>query len=350
MSASNENETPANEVSRWRRRLSGYRTPNAGRGVYELAVTAIPFTLAWVLMYWALTHGHIWLYLLLVLPAAGLLIRLFLIQHDCGHRAFFAGRKINDWVGRAISVVTLMPYDHWRHGHAIHHATSGNLAQRGVGDVDTLTVAEYLARTRWTRLRYRAYRHPAVMFGIGPVFLFVLQSRLPAGFMNNGWRPWASTMGTNAAVAAVIGLLIWIVGLQSFLLVHAPIMLLGATIGVWLFYVQHQFERTYWAKGETWNVHEAALHGSSHYDLPPVLRWFTANIGMHHVHHLSSLIPYYRLPDVLRDHPELRDVGRLTLLQSLKSVRLVLWDEESRRLISFKELRLGGRLKLAHAG
>jgi omega-6 fatty acid desaturase (delta-12 desaturase) len=347
MSPIDSRESPANDVSRWRHVLRDYRTPSTARGLYELAVTAIPFALAWFVMYWSLAHGHIWLYLLLLLPAAGLLIRLFLIQHDCGHRAFFASKTTNDWVGRAISVLTLMPYDHWRRGHAIHHATSGNLTRRGVGDVDTLTVHEYLARSRWTRLRYRAYRHPVVMFGIGPAFLFVLQSRLPAGFMRDGWQPWVSTMATNVAVAVAAGLLIWIVGIWPFLLVHAPIMLLGATAGVWLFYVQHQFEQTYWSKGEDWNVHEAALHGSSHYDLPPVLKWFTANIGVHHVHHLSSQIPYYRLPKVLKDYPELGSVGRLTLWQSLKCVRLVLWDEESHRLISFKELARGGRLRPA---
>jgi omega-6 fatty acid desaturase (delta-12 desaturase) len=177
------------------------------------------------------------------------------------------------------------------------------------------------------------------MFGIGPFFIFVLQNRLPAGFMRNGWRPWASTMATNAALLAVFALMIYAVGLASFLLINLPIFLLGATTGGWLFYVQHQFPQTYWEKGEKWNVREASLLGSSHYDLPPLLRWFTANIGVHHVHHLSSRIPFYRLPNVLSDHPELRGVGRITLLQSFKFVRLVLWDEESRRLISFKELR-----------
>lgn len=335
----NEREAPTVDASRWRRQLSRYRTPSAVRSTYELGVTAIPFALAWFLMYWAVSHRHVWLYALLLVPAAGLLIRLFLIQHDCGHRAFFASRRANDWVGRLLSILTITPYDHWRHAHSIHHATSGNLSRRGVGDVDTLTVAEYSARSCWTRLRYRAYRHPLVMFGIGPFFLFVLQNRFPAGFMRDGWQPWVSTMATNVAVGTVAALMIRAVGPAAFLLVHAPILLLAAAAGVWLFYVQHQYERTYWEYADTWNVHEAALRGSSHYDLPAVLRWFTANIGVHHVHHLSSQIPYYRLPKVLRDYPELRDMGRLTLWNSLKSVRMVLWDEENRRLISFKELR-----------
>jgi len=326
------------DIHRWRRVLSGYRTPSALRGVWELAITAIPFGLAWFGMYLALSRGHFWLYALLLLPAAGFLIRLFLIQHDCGHRAFFANRQLNDWLGRVLSVMTLTPYDHWRRQHAVHHATSGNLDRRGIGDMDTLTVAEYMARSRWTRLRYRAYRNPAVMFIIGPIFVFVFQNRLPAGFMRE-WKSWVGVMLTNAAVAVAGSALIWAVGIKMFLLVHGPIVLLGGAVGVWMFYVQHQFDQTYWAKGEAWDVHEAALHGSSHYDLPPVLRWFTANIGVHHVHHLSSQIPYYRLPMVLRDHPELRETSRVTLLQSFTCVRLALWDEDNRRLISFRELR-----------
>jgi len=349
MKPADQREALNRDISSWKRTLSAYRTPNSVRSIFELAITAIPFTLAWFLMYWGLTRGHVWIYWLLLLPAAGFLIRLFLIQHDCGHRAFFANRMANDWLGRVISVLTVTPYDYWRHAHAIHHATSGNLGRRGVGDVDTLTIAEYLARTRWTRLRYRAYRHPAVMFGIGPIFIFVFQNRFPAGFTHQ-WRPWLSTMATNAALATAASLLIWAVGLRAFVLVHVPVLLCAAVVGVWLFYVQHQFESTYWARSETWNPHEAALRGSSHYDLPPVLRWFTANIGVHHVHHLSSLIPYYRLPEVLRDFPELRDIGRLTLVQSLKCVRLVLWDEENRRLVSFKELRRRGPSEFAHIG
>lgn len=323
------------------KRLRRYHQPNAVRSARELVVTVGPLVAAWVLMVTALYTNQFWLYALLVLPAAGLLLRLFMIQHDCGHGAFFANRTANDWVGRAISVLTLTPYDHWRRCHAMHHATSGNLDRRGIGDIDTLTVSEYLGRSTWGRLKYRLYRHPAVMFGVGPAYIFLLQSRAPVGFMRKGWGPWVSTMSTNLAIAVFSGLMIWAVGLWPFLLVHAPVVLIAAAAGVWLFYVQHQFEETHWESGEAWNVHDAALHGSSHYDLPRALTWLTANIGVHHVHHLSSRIPYYRLPEVLRDHPELRDVGRLTLLQSLKSVPLVLWDEKLRRLISFKDLRRG---------
>jgi omega-6 fatty acid desaturase (delta-12 desaturase) len=244
-----------------------------------------------------------------------------------------------DWVGRAIGVITLTPYDHWRESHAIHHATAGNLDHRGIGDIDTLTVREYLDLSRWRRLRYRLYRHPLVMFGIGPAYLFLLKNRLPIGGRHAGWQAWLSTAATNAAIALLCAGAMWTVGVGPFIFVHLPIMLLAASIGVWLFYVQHQFEDTLWAKDEAWTVHDAALHGSSHYDLPPVLRWLTANIGIHHVHHLCSRIPFYRLPRVLLDHPDLQKGSKLRFLQSLRCVRLSLWHETQLRLISFRELR-----------
>jgi omega-6 fatty acid desaturase (delta-12 desaturase) len=318
--------------------LARYREPDSARGAFELVITAVPFLVIWALIQNALDHGY-WLGLLLEVPAAGLLVRLFMIQHDCGHGSFFRSRVANDWVGRAIGVVTLTPYDYWRHNHARHHANSGNLDHRGLGDIDTLTVREFLAQSRWRRILYRLYRHPMVMFGVGPTYLFVLKHRLPVGMMRGGWKPWLSTMGTNAAIAALVAAVIWLVGYRPFLLVHLPITVLAASIGVWLFYVQHQFEDTYWSHDEDWSFHEAALLGSSHYHLPVVLRWFTANIGIHHIHHLSSRIPCYRLPDVLRDHPQLAGVGRMTLLQSLRSVPLVLWDEERLQLVSFADAR-----------
>ncbi|MEN6541936.1 fatty acid desaturase [Parvibaculum sp.] len=339
MTAQDERAAPRLDAGRLARLLNHYRDANTGRGIFELAVTAVPFVIAWGLMALAFYRGYIWLYALLMLPAAGFLVRLFLIQHDCGHGAFLPNRAGNDWVGRIISVLTLTPYDHWKRSHAIHHATAGNLDRRGIGDVDTLTVEEYLARSRWGRLRYRFYRHPIVMFGIGPMYLFLVQSRVPTGFMSKGWRPWASAMSTNIAIAVAAGLMIWAVGFWPFILIQLPVVLLGATAGVWLFFIQHQFEETQWSKGDSWHMQDAALHGSSYYVLPPVLRWFSANIGVHHVHHLSSRIPYYRLPEVLRDHPELRGVGRVTLLQSFKCVSLALWDEKRRQLISFRDLR-----------
>lgn len=318
--------------------LARYREPNHGRSILEIVITIVPFILLWGLMWFTLHLGY-GLYLLLALPATGFLVRLFMIQHDCGHGAFFRHRLANDWVGRVIGVLTLTPYDFWRRTHAIHHANSGNLDRRGIGDINTLTVREYLSLSRCGRLRYRLYRHPLVMFGLGPVYLFFLQHRLPVGLMRSGWRPWLSTMATNVGIALVVASTMWIVGIGPFLLVHLPIALLGASVGVWLFYVQHQFEGTFWAHEGSWSLNEAAIRGSSHYDLPFVLRWFTANIGVHHVHHLCSRIPFYRLPLTLRHHPELASIGRLTLGRSISCVRLVLWDETVGRLISFRELR-----------
>jgi acyl-lipid omega-6 desaturase (Delta-12 desaturase) len=323
----------------WARLLARYREPSYARSVFELAITAVPFALIWILM-WATVAAGYWFCLLLAVPAAGFLVRLFLIQHDCGHRSFFRHHLINDWVGRVIGVLTLTPYDFWRRSHSFHHASSGNLDQRGIGDIDTLTVREFLALPRWRQLLYRLYRHPIVMFGIGPAYLFILRYRFPLG-LKPSWGLWLSTMATNVAIAALVAVMIWLVGVGPFLLVQLPITLIAASIGVWLFYVQHQFEDTFWARDSGWSFHEAALHGSSHYVLPSVLRWFTANIGVHHVHHLSSRIPYYRLPQVLRDHPQLAAVGRLTLLQSLQCVRMVLWDERERRLVAFREMHAG---------
>jgi acyl-lipid omega-6 desaturase (Delta-12 desaturase) len=325
------------EARGWTQILARYRSPRSARSIIELVITAGPFVLLWLLMWVSLDLGY-WVGLLLAVPAAGFLVRLFMIQHDCGHGAFFHHRGVNDWVGRAIGVFTLTPYDFWRRTHAVHHATSGNLDRRGTGDIDTLTVNEYLALSRWRRLGYRIYRHPITMFGVGPAFLFIIQHRLPVGLMRAGWQPWLSAMATNAAIAAIVATMIWLVGALPFLLVQLPIILLAASIGVWLFYVQHQFGDTEWAPDSRWDLHEVALHGSSYYDLPHVLRWFTANIGIHHIHHLCSRIPYYRLPLVLRDHPKLGVIGRLTLGQSFRCVRLVLWDEDQRRLVSFHEV------------
>jgi omega-6 fatty acid desaturase (delta-12 desaturase) len=318
--------------------LARYRDANIWRSTLEIFISVVPLVALWILMWLALDLGY-GVYLLLAIPAAGFLVRLFMIQHDCGHGAFFRHRVANDWVGRVIGVLTLTPYDFWKRTHAVHHATSGNLDRRGIGDIDTLTVREYLSLSRWGRFRYRLYRNPAVMFGLGPAYLFLVQHRLPVGLMQGSWQPWLSTMATNVAIAGAAVLLIWLIGIGPFLSIHLPITLLAASAGVWLFYVQHQFESTFWASNDKWTVQEAALHGSSFYDLPRVLHWFTANIGIHHVHHLCSRIPFYRLPQALRANPELANIGRLTLWQSLSCVRLALWDEAGRKLISFRDLR-----------
>jgi len=323
-------------IGNWTQTLARYREPSLVRSIAEIAITLCPLVVLWVAAWIAYYFGYWWLSPLIAIPAAGFLVRLFMIQHDCSHGAFFRHRVANDWVGRVIGVLTLTPYGFWRRSHAAHHANSGNLDRRGSGEICTLTVREYVTRSRWGRFCYRLYRHPIVLFGIGPAYLFILKQRLPMGMLRLGWQPWLSTMTTNFAIAVVVATLICVVGVGPFLLVHLPITLIAGSIGVWLFYVQHQFDPTFWARGNEWTFHEAALYGSSHYQLPGLLRWFTANIGMHHVHHLCSRIPYYRLPKVMRDHPELLGVGRLTMLQSFRCVKLALWDEQERRMVSFR--------------
>ncbi|MET0293904.1 MAG: fatty acid desaturase [Phenylobacterium sp.] len=322
----------------WSRALAGYRSPRLGRSIGEIAMTFGGLLALWGLAWFAFEAGWIWLALLLTVPAAFFLMRMFLVQHDCGHGSFFASRTANDWVGRIIGVMTLTPYEYWRRTHAVHHATSGNLDRRGIGAIDTLTVEEYRALSPVRRLGYRLYRHPLVMFGLGPAFNFFILQRIPFGLMKDGWRPWVSTMGTTVTIVGGFAVLVWLVGMAP-LVVNLVTMLLASTIGVWLFFVQHQFEGVYWARSGDWRRDRGALDGSSHYDLPPVLRWLTANIGIHHVHHLSSRIPYYRLPEVLQDRPELRDVSRIGLMESFKCARLALYDEARGELISFKALK-----------
>jgi omega-6 fatty acid desaturase (delta-12 desaturase) len=321
-----------------KRALLRYSEPSVRRSLFELAVTVIPLALLWGLMWLSLDVGY-WLTLLLAVPAAGFMVRLFIIQHDCGHGAFFRHRAANSWLGRVLGVLTLTPYYYWQRNHAIHHATSSNLDRRGIGDIELLTVEEYRGKSLLGRMAYRFYRSPPVMFVIGPAYMFFLQHRLPFHQMRDGWRPWISTMATNAAIVLAVVGMCWFVGVGPFLKVHLPIMLMAASMGVWLFYVQHQFEGVAWARTGDWSHNEAALTGSSYYDLPGFLRWISGNIGIHHIHHLNSRIPYYRLPKVLQDHPELKTVGRLTLWDSLKSTRLSLWCEQREKLVSFRNAR-----------
>lgn len=322
----------------WVRILAKYREPSTRRSIFELLVTLVPFTLLWVLA-WASMSISYWLTFGIAILNGFFLVRIFCIQHDCGHASFFHSRKAQDWVGRCLGVLTLTPYDVWRRTHSIHHAQHGNLDQRGIGDVMTLTVAEYRARSHVGRLMYRLYRHPLVLFGLGPTYLFLLQNRLPLGLMQSGRRYWISAMGTNVMIALILAVMIWLGGPMPVLLIYLPTVVVAATIGVWLFYVQHQFEETHWAEADAWQLHEAALAGSSHYVLPAPLRWLSANIGIHHVHHLYSRIPFYRLPEILHDHAELAAAQRLTPWESLRSVNLHLWDEKLNRLTSFREAR-----------
>ena len=277
-------------------------------------------------------------YVVQLLLAAGMIIRLFILQHDCGHGSLFSSKKTNDRVGRVLGVFTYTPYSYWRYLHAAHHSTNGDLDRRGLGDIDTYTVSEYNELSTLKKLQYRIYRNPFVMFVIGPFYMFILRHRLPICLMHDR-TAWISAMTTNVAILVVALALISVVGLKTFLLIQIPVVTLGAAIGVWLFYVQHQYESTYWDKKPEWNHENAALQGSSYYDLPQPFMWITGNIGIHHVHHLSSRIPFYKLPKVLKTHPELKEIGRLKFVESLKCIHLALWDDAARQLISFKDAR-----------
>lgn len=336
--AANDPAEPVLRPADWTRILARYRTPIASKSLFELTVTALPFLGLFALSWTALSVSPL-LSVAISLINAAFLVRLFMIQHDCGHGSFFASRTLNTWVGRIIGVLTLTPYAVWRQTHAIHHASTGNLDRRGTGDIPTMTVAEYRAKPLVTRILYRLVRNPLVLFGVAPAYSFLLQNRLPVGLMRAGWRYWASAMGTNLAIAALAYTLYRLGGAEVLIFVALPSILLGAAIGMWLFYVQHQFEETHWDHEADWAVQDAAMHGSSHYVLPPVLRWLTANIGVHHVHHMASRIPFYRLDEVIRDHKALAEVHTITLRESLACARLHLWDEKSRRLVSFAEAR-----------
>lgn len=322
----------------WARKLAPYGKAENRKAATQLANTLIPFAFLWWAMYRSLEVGY-WLTLLLAVPTAFLLIRAFILQHDCGHGSFTSSRKANDRIGAVLGVLTLTPYEYWKKAHAIHHATAGNLDRRFLGDVDTMTVQEYLDATWWERLLYRAYRNPIVMFVIGPVWVFFIKHRAPIDIPPTWKRAWASVLWTDLALACLWGGMAWLVGWKAFLMVQLPIHLIAGPIGIWLFYVQHQYEDTYWEHEEDWDFFDAGLAGSSYYDLPGLLHWLTGNIGIHHIHHVASHIPNYRLQEAFEAHPGLQRVTRITFLESLGCIHLKLWDESRGRLVGWSGVR-----------
>jgi len=300
--------------------------------------TAIPLVALWVAMMFTVEEAY-WITLLLSVPAAAFTVRLFIIQHDCGHQAFFGSKRLNGIVGALIGIVTLTPHEYWRQAHNTHHATCGNLQKRGIGDISVLSVAEYTALTGWKRLAYRIYRMPAVLLVVGPIFLFMIKYRLPMDLIRQNPKLLIGVMGTNLGIAGALTALGFGFGFVDVLMIYLPVILIASAAGVWLFYVQHQFENTYWKKDDAWDFHEASVMASTYYDLPRVLRWFSGDIGIHHIHHLSSRIPNYRLRACLAAIPALQTVNRIGLRDSLSCFRLALWDESAQRLISFKSLR-----------
>jgi omega-6 fatty acid desaturase (delta-12 desaturase) len=322
----------------WTARLAPYQQPDVRRSVVQLSATVCAFLLLWAAMVISLEYGY-WLTLAIAVPAAMCLVRLFLIQHDCAHRAFFPSPAANDRLGFLLGLLTLTPHQHWRRTHAVHHASSGNLDRRGLGDIGTLTVREYAGLTRMKKLAYRLYRNPIVLFGVGPTFQFVVRHRFCTPELRSARRERASVHATNVGLVALLGATAALVGVERFVLVHAPIVVLASSIGVWFFYVQHQFEETYWDDADRWDYLDAGLRGSSHYALPRFLERLTCRIGLHHVHHLNARIPNYRLRECLDAQPLLQRATQITLLQSFKCASLKLWDEEERRLVGYRHAR-----------
>jgi omega-6 fatty acid desaturase (delta-12 desaturase) len=320
----------------WRDVLRPYAQPRVGRSLLDLATSVLPYFALFALMYAALEVSYL-LVLALSLPAAGFLLRTYILFHDCAHGSFLPGKRANAWVGTALALIVYTPFQAWRHSHAMHHATAGDLDRRGDGDVPTLTVAEYRALPPLKRLGYRLFRNPLVMFGIGPLYAMLIQPRL----VSRDARPRIkrSVMGTNLALALLVGGACWLMGWREFLMVQGPAALLAAAAGVFLFYVQHQFEDTYWQNSEDWSYDDAALRGSSYLKLPKLLQFFTGNIGLHHVHHLSARIPNYNLQRAHDANPVFHSVPTLSLLDGLRTVRLKLWDEERGRLVTWAEAR-----------
>lgn len=318
------------------RHCAAYREPVVRSAVIQVTNTLVPYLVLCAVMTIAATNALWWIVALLTVPAGGLLVRLFIIQHDCGHGSFLPSRAANDGIGRGLSLLTLTPYDSWKRAHALHHASTGDLSRRGIGDIDTLTVREYLALPRLGRLRYRLYRNPFLLIGLGSPLNFLLVQRMPFG-VGLPWRAaWRDVVMLDFCLAVLVGALALATGgLLPVLGALVPTVCVAAWVGGWLFYVQHQYEDTVWEGSEEWDFHSAALGGSSYYVLPAVLQWFTGNVGLHHVHHLNSRIPNYRLQECLDGHEVLGRVSRLTLLESLRCLHLALWDEDARKLVGF---------------
>jgi omega-6 fatty acid desaturase (delta-12 desaturase) len=320
----------------WQQMVAKYQNPSLERSLWQVANTLIPYFVLLTLMYVSLSYSY-WITLALALPAGGLLTRTFIIFHDCGHGSFFKSQRANNFLGMICGILVYTPYYQWRFEHAVHHATSGDLDRRGVGDIFTLTVDEYLKLPRWRQFKYRLYRSPIVMLGLGPWFTFLISQR----FVNpiSKKRERFSVYFSNLFIVALLVVAANTIGIPALLMIQLPVAFIGGLGGIWMFYIQHQFEGTYWQRHEEWDYATAAIRGSSYFKLPKVLQWFTGNIGFHHIHHLSSRIPNYALQQCMEENPEFQDVTTITLWSSLKSLGLNLWDEEQRQLVSFRYLK-----------
>ncbi|PAQ15459.1 fatty acid desaturase [Bacillaceae bacterium SAOS 7] len=319
-----------------RKQMAPFEKSSTKDSVRQLFNTIVPFILMWILAYQSLEISYL-LTLVFATLGAFLMTRVFIIFHDCTHNSFFKNRKANQIVGTITGILTFFPFYQWQHSHSVHHATSGNLDKRGTGDIWMLTVDEYLEAPLWRRIAYRLYRNPIVMFGIGPTYVFLITNR----FNRKGARKKErlNVYFTNVAIVSIIALLCWTIGWKAFLLVEVPIFLIAGAVGVWLFYVQHTFEDSYFEEDQHWDYVKAAVEGSSFYKLPKPLQWLTGNIGFHHVHHLSPRVPNYKLEEAHNQTKPLQNVPTVTLATSLTSLKFRLWDDKNDQFIGFKELK-----------
>ena len=320
----------------WRESLAGYECPRVSRSILDLLTSVVPYLALSVLMYLTLRASYL-LTLALAIPTAGFLVRTFIVFHDCTHGSFLPSKRANTWVGTALGLLTFSTFSCWRHAHLVHHATAGDLDRRGTGDLPTKTVGEYQSLSFRGRLAYRLFRNPLVMFGVGPIFALAVQPRI----VPRTARPWIrrSVRATNLALAVLVGGLCWLIGWQNYLLVEVPTVMLAGATGIWLFYVQHQFDDVYWQTSDGWSYADAALRGSSYLVLPKVLQFFTGNIGLHHVHHLSARIPNYNLQRAHDENAIFHGVPTLSLADGIRAVRLKLYDEKRERMVTFAEAR-----------
>jgi len=317
--------------------LKPHAVPSVARSTFQFVSTLALYVAGWIAMLWLLKISY-WLVLLASLPTAGFLVRLFIIQHDCGHGSFFRSRRANEIVGGILGILTVTPYRAWRRRHAAHHASTGNLDDdRSLGSFTIFTVDEYRALSRWHRVWYRIYRNPFLLFFITAPIHFAILQRFPQTTPATWRAERRSVHWTNLAVAILFTTLVLLVGWKRLLLLQLPITIITSAAGMWLFFVQHQFEKAYWARQEEWSYHAASLYGSTFYDLPSVMHWFTGNIGFHQVHHLNSRIPNYRLKECLEKHEILNEAPRLKFFESLRCGAFALWDEKRRMMVSFRE-------------
>ncbi len=319
-----------------RKQVASYEKSNPKTSVWQLINSLVPYFLLWYLAYQSLSISY-FLTLGLAIVAAGFLVRIFIIFHDCCHHSFFKNRTVNKILGTITGILTFFPYSQWQHDHSVHHATSSNLDKRGVGDIWMMTVSEYISAPFWLKFSYRFYRNPLVMFIIGPIFVFLLQNRFNRRRARMKER--LNLYFTNFSIAALITLMCYTIGWEAFLLVQVPIFMLSGAAGIWLFYVQHTFEDSYFEVDEQWDYVKAAVEGSSFYQLPKVLQWFTGNIGYHHIHHLSPKVPNYNLEDAHNNTPPLQHVPTFSLSSSLQCLKFGLWDERTQKFVRFKETK-----------